>query len=338
MEQHRTIDETRRTILAGIAALLVQAPSIAHGRPRTAMRRLGALIGARADQPQGRANAAALLKGLSALGWKEGRNLRIDWRWAGGDRSLYERYAAELVALYPDVILASNSAAVAALRRHTRTIPVVFATVGDPVGQGFVASLARPGGNVTGFSVYDPAMAAKWLQLLAQITPRVAHVAVLYNPTTSPVAGLYLDAVEKAAPSLALTVRAAPFRNEDAIDATLAALVRQGHGGLLVLPDASTTLHRAAIIADSAKYRVPAVYPFRLFATAGGLMSYGINMADAYRRAAGYIDRILKGAKPAELPVQNPTKFDFVINMKTARALGITIAPTLLAAVDDVIQ
>ena len=334
----RNIDATRRTLLIGIASLLAQAPFAADAQPGRAPRRLGVLMGALASQPQGQANAAALLQGLGAIGWTEGGNLRIDWRWAGSDSKLYEDYAAELVALAPDVILASNGPAVEALRRQTRTIPIVFATVSDPVAQGIVASLARPGGDITGFTVYDPLMADKWLELLTQITPPVAHIAVLYNPATAGVASLSLRALEQAAPAAAVAVRAAPCHDDAEIDATITALAQEQRGGVLVLGDAFTTLHRDAIVALAARHSLPAVYPFRTFVAAGGLMSYGIDQADAYRRSAAYVDRILKGAKPSDLPVQNPTKFELVVNLKTAKALGIAFPTSILATADDVIE
>jgi putative tryptophan/tyrosine transport system substrate-binding protein len=338
VEQHRIVRTTRRTILTGIAATLVPGPWAAQAQQRDAMRRLGVLMGTVATDPQGQKNTAALEQGLGALDWKEGTNLRIDLRWAGGDRSLYERDAAELVALDADVLLAPSAPAVEALRRQSSTTPIVFTNIADPVGQGFVASLARPGGNITGFSAYDPPMAGKWLQMLTQITPPVVHVAVVYNPGTTPFAGLMLQAIEAAAPSLALTVRAAPIHDEAEIEAMMAALAREGRGGLLVLPEAFTTMHRVAIVALASRYRLPAAYPFGFFATVGGLMSYGIDQSDSMRRTAAYVDRILKGAKPGDLPVQAPTQFELLINLKTAKELGVTIAPSLLATADKVIE
>lgn len=335
---HHTAPMTRRSILSGITALAVQTPFVAYGQQSRGGRRLGVLMGARADQPEGRANSAALLKGLSALGWKQGSNLRIELRWAGSDRSLYRRYARELVALKPDVILASNSPAVRALRRQTSTIPIVFATVGNPVGQGFVASLARPGGNITGFRIYDPVMIGKWLQMLTQILPSPAHVAVLYNPVTAPYAGRFLHAAKAVAPSIGVAVRPAPCHSDGEIEAIATDVASKGRGGLVILPDAFTSLHRDAIVAMAARNRLPAVYPFRQFAAIGGLMSYGIEQADQYQRAADYIDRIFRGTKPGDLPVQSPTKFELVINLKTAKSLGITITTPLIAAADDVIE
>jgi putative tryptophan/tyrosine transport system substrate-binding protein len=327
----------RRDLIAflGGAAL---APLAAQAQPRDVMRRIGVLMALFANDPDGQARAAALVQGLGALNWREGGNLRIDWRWARGDPALYGRYAAELVALGPEVILAMGSPSVEALRRQTSTIPIVFAPVTDPVGQGFVASLARPGGTITGFSDYDPPMVGKWLGTLAQITPPVARVAVLYNPPTAPYADLMMHAIEAAAPSVAATVRAAPVRDVAEIEAMMTGLAREEHGGVLVLPGGFPVVHRDAIVALAARHRLPAVYPYRFFAADGGLMSYGVDDVDVFRRAADYVDRILKGAKPSDLPVQRPTKFELVINLKTAKALGVTVATSLLATADEVIE
>jgi putative ABC transport system substrate-binding protein len=325
----------RRTVLAGIAATLTQGVLAQQG---DTMRRIGVLMGPGADDPEGQARAAALVQGLAALDWKEGSNLNIDWRWAGGDRVLFDRYAAELVALGPAVILASGSAASEALRQQTNTIPIVFTLVVDPVGQRLVENLAQPGGNITGFSGFDPPMAGKWLGMLTQITPPVMRVAVLFDPATAPYAGLMLHAIEEAAPALGMVVRAAPVRNDSEIDAAIMGLSREERGGLVVLPGAFSNVHRDTIIALTARYIVPAIYPYRFFTTGGGLMSYGTDDADQYRRSASYIDRILKGAKSSDLPVQNPTKFDLVINVKTAKALGLTIPAPLLTSADEVIE
>ncbi|HEY8873607.1 MAG TPA: ABC transporter substrate-binding protein [Stellaceae bacterium] len=301
------------------------------------MPRLGALM-VDANGPLGQERAAALVQGLGAHNWHEGGNLRIDWRWGGGDPALFPRYAAELVALGPEILLAHGSPSVAALRRETSTIPIVFTGVVDPVGQGFVESLARPGGTITGFSAYDPPMAGKWLGMLTQISPPVARVAVLYNPATAPYAGLMLRVIEETAPSLAVAVRAVPVGEIAEIEAMMTDLAREERGGVLVLPDPFTVAHRDAIIALAARYRLPAVYAYSSFAASGGLMSYSIDPNDSFRRTATYVDRILKGAKPSDLPVQNPTKFEMVVNLTAAKALGVTIPPSLLAAADEVIE
>ncbi len=313
-------------------------PLAARAQQHDRLRRLGVLEGNRANDPQAQANAAALVQGLAALNWKEGDNLRIDWRWGGGDPALFARYAAELVALGPEVLLADSTPSLEVLRRQTRTIPIVFVGVFDPIGQGFVASLARPGGNITGFGAFDSPMAGKWLEMLTQITPPVARVAVLFNPATTPYADLILHTIEDAASSFAVAVRAAPVDSVSEVEAMMAELAREERGGVLVLPTVFTVSHRDAIIALAARYRLPAVYSFRFFAADGGLMSYGSDLADLHRRSAAYVDRILKGDRPDDLPVQQPTKFDLVINLKTAKALGLSVPLTLQVAADAVIE
>jgi putative tryptophan/tyrosine transport system substrate-binding protein len=313
-------------------------PLAARAQQHDRLRRLGVLEGNRANDPQAQANAAALVQALAALNWKEGDNLRIDWRWGGGDPALFARYAAELVALGPEVLLADSTPSLEVLRRQTRTIPIVFVGVFDPIGQGFVASLARPGGNMTGFGAFDSPMAGKWLEMLTQITPPVARVAVLFNPATTPYADLILHTIEDAAPSFAVAVRAAPVDSVSEVEAVMAGLAREERGGVLVLPTVFTVSHRDAIIALAARYRLPAVYSFRFFAADGGLMSYGSDLADLHRRSAAYVDRILKGDRPGDLPVQQPTKFDLVINLKTAKALGLSVPLTLQVAADAVIE
>jgi putative tryptophan/tyrosine transport system substrate-binding protein len=329
----------RRQFISALGGATLAWPLAARAQQRAGPRRLGVLMGYVENDPEGQSDAAAFVRGLGALNWKEGSNLRIDWRWGDSDPALFERYAAELIALGPELLLAgSSSTAVAALRRQTNTIPIVFANITDPVGQGVVVNLAHPGGNVTGFSNYDPQMAGKWLEMLTQLTPPVAHVATLYNPATAPYAPLLLHAIEVAAPSLAVAVRAAPVKDDAEIEAAMMSLAREERGGLLVLPDAFNNAHRDAIVALAARHRVPAVYPFRFFAVAGGLMSYGIDLIDLYRRSADYVDRLLKGTAPADLPVQAPVNFKMVVNLKTAKALGLTIPPTLLVAADEVIE
>jgi len=302
------------------------------------MRRIGVLLALLENDPMGQTRAKALVEALGALNWKEGDNIHIDWRWAGGDPALFERYATELVALRPDLLLANGTPSVAALQRQTSTIPIVFVVVTDPVGQGFVASISRPGGNITGFTDFDPPMANKWLSMLAQISPPAARTAVLFNPATAPFAGLMLRAIEEAAAYFALAARAAPCRDGAEIEAVMTELARNERGGLLVLPDAFTFAKRAVIIESAARNRLPAIYSQRSFVADGGLMSYGVDNPDVFRRAAGYVGRILRGEKPADLPVQAPSKFDLVINLKTARALGVTFAPALLATADEVIE
>jgi putative ABC transport system substrate-binding protein len=312
--------QLKRRELFSLLGGAVAWPLTASAQEPRAMRRLGVLIGV--SGPDGQARAAALVQGLAALNWHEGSNLQIDWRWAGGDITLYERYAAELVSLRPDVLHAQGSLPITLLRQHTSTIPIVFTIVADPLGQGFVASLARPGGNITGFSSFDPQMTGKWLEMLTQISPPVARAAVLFNPATALYAGLMLREIEEAARSLAVEVRAAPCSDYAEVAALMAGLAREERGGLLVLPGVFTDTYRVDIVVLAARYRIATVYPTREFVESGGMMSYGIDNIDVARRAADYIDRILRGAKPAELPVQRPTKFELMINLRTAKALG----------------
>ena len=314
-------------------------PRAARAQPlREGVRRLGALTVTAPNDPVSKGRATVLKQSLAALDWKEGSNLRIDWHDGGGDLALIERAADQLIAAAPDVLLAVGTPCVAELRRRTSTIPIVFAVVTDPIDQGFVAGLSHPGGNVTGFTDYDGPMAGKWLEMLMQIAPSAGHVAVLYNPATAPFAGIMMRTLQEAAPSLAVTVRAVPLRDAAAIAPTIAALSAERGTALLVLPDFFTMTNRAAILASAAQANLPAVYWNRAFVDDGGLMSYGTDNSDIIRGAAAYIDRILKGEKPVDLPVQNPTKFELALNLKTAKALGITISPTLLATADEVIE
>ena len=271
------------------------------------------------------------------MGWTIGSDLRIEARW-GTDPASFARYAAELIALDADVLVGEATPSAAAFQRQTRTIPIVFSGIADPVGQGFVASLARPGGNITGLSIFDAPMAGKWLEMLRQVSPPVARVAVLFNPATTPWAGMMLQALQQAAPSFDVAVRAAPVASEAELEALMAEIAREEHGGVLVLANVFAMTYREAIINLAAKHRLPAVYGFRVFVADGGLMSYGIDPAEVFPNTADYVDRILKGAKAGDLPVQQPTKFELVINLKTAKTLGITIAPILLATADEVIE
>jgi putative ABC transport system substrate-binding protein len=301
--------------------------------------RIGVLMGLAERDPQGQARVAAFRKGLQSLGWAEGRNVRIDIRWATtSDAPSMQRFAKELVALQPNVILSHNTPTTATLLRHTRTIPIVFAVVSDPIGSGFVASFPRPGGNVTGFTNIEPTMASKWLELLKEVAPRVARVNFLFNPTTAPYAQYYLSPFKIAADALGLEGSAAPVRNTSELESAIAAQARTPNGGLVVMTDSFLITHRAEITALAARYRVPAVYPFRDFIEVGGLLAYGNDLLDNFHRAAVYADRIIKGATPNELPVQAPVKFELVVNLKTAKALGLTIPPSILARADEVIR
>jgi putative ABC transport system substrate-binding protein len=323
------------TLLSGAAAW----PFMARAQ-QPVMRRIGLLTTFSESDALAEGWLAAFRKGLDALDWREEHNLQIDYRRAAGDSERLQASAKELVALQPDVIFAVTTPAVAALLRETRTLPIVFAQVSDPVGSGFVASLARPGGNVTGFTNIniESSIGGKWLQLVKQIAPAVRQVAMIYNPPTAPFADYYLRPFEAAAPALAVQATIAAVLTDADIENALAALAREGGGGFVVLPDTFTGIHRDQIVSLAARHHLPGVYPFRWFAELGGLLSYGIDSDDMFRRAASYVDRILKGGKPADLPVQAPTKYELVINLKAAKALGLEVPPTLLARADEVIE
>jgi putative ABC transport system substrate-binding protein len=321
------------TLLGGAAVW----PVAAHAQQRERMRRVGALIPASADDPDYQSWIGAFQQALAQSGWIIGRNVRIDIRWAGGHADDIRRHAAELVALAPDVILAHGTSTVRPLLQVTRTVPIVFPIAGDPVGAGFVDSLARPGGNVTGFMTLEFSFAGKWLELLKQIVPSVTRVAVLRDPSQG--SGTSQFAVIQAmAPSLGVEASPVNVRDASEIEHAINAFARAANGGLIVAPGGSASIHRALIIALAARHKLPAVYPGRHFATAGGLTSYEPDYIDQYQRAAGYVDRILKGDKPADLPVQAPTKYELVINLKTAKALGLEVPDKLLALADEVIE
>jgi putative ABC transport system substrate-binding protein len=322
------------TLLGGAAAAW---PLAARAQRPDSTRRIGVLTGAAENDPEGQLNVAAFRQGLQELGWTEGRNVRIEYRWTAADPERIRTYVAELVALRPDVIFANSSLVVAPLQKETRTIPIVFTQINDPVGSGFVASLARPGGNITGFTPGEFSMYGKFPAMLKEIAPSVTQMAVLLNPDQTPQLGM-LHAIEAVASSLGVRLNAAGVRDAAEIDRAVGAFERESNAGLIVLASPITNLHRDLIIALAAKYRLPAVYAYRYFVVEGGLISYGVNVAELYRRAAAYVDRILKGTNPADLPVQQPTKFELAINLKTAKALGITVPLTLLVAATDVIE
>jgi putative ABC transport system substrate-binding protein len=329
----------RREFIAGIGSAAAWPVVARAQQPPERMRRIGVFSNQTADDPDARARNAAFLQRLQELGWTVGRNVRIDYRWgAVGDFDQIRKYAIELVSLAPDVIVASGGSLVGPLQRATRTLPIVFPNAEDPVGAGFVDSLARPGGNITGFMTFEYSMAGKWLELLKQIAPSMMRVAVLRDATQG--GGTSEFAVIQAmAPSLRVEVNN-PVNVRDAaeIERAIAVFAGSPNGGLVVTPGPTTIIHRELIIALAAQRKLPAVYPNRLFVIDGGLISYGPNFLDLYRRAAGYVDRILKGEKPADLPVQAPTHYETVINLKTAKALGLEIPQTLLATADEVIQ
>jgi putative tryptophan/tyrosine transport system substrate-binding protein len=322
------------TVLGGAAAW----PLAGYAQQPAQLRRLGVLIGFAENDPGTRTILAAFTRSLRQLGWAEGENIRIDYRFAAGDPALFKTYAAELVGLSPDAILALNSPAVAALRQQTRTIPIVFMRVIDPVGQDFVQSLAQPGGNITGFSLYDAPLMGKWLQLLKEVAPRVARVVVIFNPATAPYATLLNRAIEAAAPSLGMTATFAAVHDDPGIEDAIAAQAREPGGGLIALPDSFITSHRDVVIAAAARHRLPMMGSPELFPRSGALMSYSTGLVEMSAQAASYIDRILKGASPADLPVQQPTKYRLVINLKTAKALGLTVPPSMLDLADEVIE
>ena len=312
----------RRDFITLVGGAALAMPRVARSQEQ--MKRVGVLMGYAESDREGQAWVAAFREGLQKLGWAEGRNIRIDIRWAtAGDAASIHRFAQELVALQPDLILAQSTPITAALLQQTRTIPLVFALVADPVGSGFVASLPRPSGNVTGFTTIEPTMAGKWLELLKEIAPRVNRVAFLFNPATATYAEYFLNPFKAAAASFAVEAIAAPVRDRSELESVFAAQAREPNGGLIVMPDSFTNVHRVEITSLAARYRLPAVYALRFFAELGGLLSYGSDPLDNWRRAATYADRILKGAKPSELAVQAPVKFELVINLKTAKALGM---------------
>jgi putative ABC transport system substrate-binding protein len=297
------------------------------------------LIGYAESNVEGQANVAAFREGLQKLGWTEPGNIRIDIRWATpDDAAARHQLAKELVALQPELILSNNTPTTAALLQQTRSIPIIFGNVSDPVGSGFVASFARPGGNVTGFTNLEPAMTGKWLELLKEVAPRVTHVAILFNPITAPYSAFYVEPFKAAAASFAVQAISAPVRNASELRSAIAAQAREPNGGLVVMTDSFMVNHSEEIALLAARHRLPAVYPYRFFAERGGLLAYGNDRLDNFRRAAAYADRILKGEKPDELPVQAPAKFELVINLKTARALGLNVPPHLQQRADEVIE
>jgi putative ABC transport system substrate-binding protein len=327
----------RREFISLVGGAAVAWPIAAHAQQGERVRRIGALMSF-AESAEAQARIAAFRDGLQMLGWTEGRNIRIDTRWAKADVESIQRFAKELVALQPELVLSAATPTTAALMQQTRTIPIIFAVVSDPIGSGFVASYAQPGGNVTGFTNFEPTMAGKWLELLREIVPRVERVAFLFNPGTAPYAEYYLNAFKAAAASFAMEATVAHVRNTSELASVVAAQAREPNGSLIVMPDSFTAAHRAEITSLAARHRLPAVYPFRYFAEVGGLVSYGNDVFDNYRRAASYADRILKGAKPSELPVQAPVKFELVINLKTAKALGLDVPMHLQQRADEVIE
>jgi putative ABC transport system substrate-binding protein len=317
------------TLLGGAAAW----PLAARGQQGERMRRIGVLMHLAADDPEGQRRVAAFLQGLQEAGWVVGRNVDIDMRWAAGEADRFRRYAMEIVALTPDVILTSATPSIRAMQQATRTVPIVFVLVPDAVGTGIVDSLSRPGGNATGFTSTELGMPVKWLELLKEIAPKMTRAAVLRDAADATAIGQF-GAVKGAAPSFGVEISPIGVGNAEEIERGITAFAREPNGGLIVLPVPTTVMHRTLIIMLAAQHRLPAVYNSRYWIAEGGLVSYGPDVLDQYRRTAGYVDRILRGTKPADLPVQAPTKYEFVINLKTAKALGLEVPPSLLARAD----
>jgi putative ABC transport system substrate-binding protein len=327
----------RRQFISLLGGAAAAWPLAARAQQRERMRRVGVFTPGAADDPEHQARNAAFLQGLGELGWIVGRNMRIEYRWGAGDYERFRAMAAELVALAPDVILAQGSSTVTALQKTSSTVPIVFANVTDPVGSSLVTSLARPGGNATGFVTTEFGFSGKWLELLKELAPRVTRVAVLRSSAVASQIGLF-GGIQSVAPSLGVELR--PINTGDAgeIERAVAAFAGKPNGGLIAASGSGVLLHRELIVALAARHRLPAVYPYRSHVTSGGLACYGPDSVDQFRRAAQYVDRILRGEKPADLPVQAPTKYELLINLKTAKALGLAVPPTLLARADEVIE
>jgi putative tryptophan/tyrosine transport system substrate-binding protein len=327
----------RREFIALLGGTAAAWPLAARAQQREKMRRVGVLMSITADDPEAPARVTAFAQGLQELGWRDGRDVRIDYRWAAADATSFHRLAEELLTFGPDVIIASSLPSVVALQQATRTVPIVFVGVADPVGAGLVEGLAHPGGNTTGFSIFEYSISGKWLELLKEIAPRVRRAAVIRDHLLTSGTAQF-SVIQSVAHSLGAELTPVGARGADEIERGLSTFAREPNGGVIVTASPLTILHRNLIITLVARHQLPAVYPFRYFATSGGLISYGPDVAGQYRRAAGYVDRILKGEKPADLPVQTPTKYELVLNLKTARALGLEVPPTLLARADEVIE
>jgi putative ABC transport system substrate-binding protein len=324
------------TLLGGAAAAW---PLVARAQQPDQVRRVGVLSSISESDPEAQSMVAALHEGLRELGWVDGRNLQIDHRWGAGNPEQIAVFAKELVALKPEVIVAHTTPSVIALRKQTNTISIVFVQVSDPIGTGFVTNLAHPGGNITGFTNFESSMVGKWVEMLKEMAPDISRVAFLFNPQTAPyVTRYYQGPLETSARSLGLQPSASPVHNAREIESAIIAIGREPGGSFIIMPDSFNIVHRNRIIALAAQYRLPTISPYRFAVKEGGLMAYGVEQVELFRLAASYVDRILKGTKPAELPVQAPTKFELVINLKTAKALGLTVPPALLASADEVIE
>jgi putative ABC transport system substrate-binding protein len=328
----------RRELIALIGGTVASWPPAAWAQQPNRMRRLGVLMAVAESDADVQKGIAIFLQRLLELGWKDGRNIRIDYRWGGGDAELIETLAKELFDLQPDVLVGHSTPSAKALLKQTRVIPIVFLTVTDPLGQGLVASLSNPGGNITGFSVFEFSLGSKWLETLKQIAPGIRRVTAIFNPETAPYYGLYLQSISATLPALAVQSIAAPVHSEADIENVIRKVASEPDSGLFVLPDSHNVVHRKRIIELTVKFRLPTIYYFRYFVSDGGLISYGPDELDLFRRTAGYVDRILKGTDPSDLPVQQPTKFELVINLRTAKEMGIEMPASLLARADEVIE
>jgi putative tryptophan/tyrosine transport system substrate-binding protein len=328
----------RRKFLATLGGGAVAWPLAASAQHLGKVPLVGALIPFAEGDEEAERRRNAFQRGLEAFSWTNGQNIRIEYRWVGSDPNRIRSYAADIVGLAPDVILANATPVLAAIRQETRTIPIVFVQVIDPVSRGFVKSLAQPGGNVTGFTNFEFPMGGKWVEVLKEVAPRITSIAVVFNPDTAPYGEPFFQQITTSASSLSIEAIEARVRNVVELEKAVAGIAAKSNGSLIVLPDTFTTVHRDSIIALADRHQLPGVYPFRYFATRGGLVSYGVDAEDMFRRSAGYVDRILNGEKPANLPVQAPTKYELVLNLKTAKALGLDIPPTLLARADEVIE
>jgi putative ABC transport system substrate-binding protein len=329
----------RREVIKLIGGAAASWPLAVHAQQNDEIRRIGVVVNVAADDPEAQTSIAAFKQAMQQLGWSEGRNLQIDFRGAAGDPERMQAFAKEIVALQPHVILTRSTPVTAALLKQTRTIPIVFTAVSDPVGEHFVESLARPGGNATGFTNVESSLTGKWLELLKEVAPGIKRVAFIFNPKLAPGGGSYYTRlIEASAPTFAVTPTVAPVHDAAAIERAIGEFAREPNGGLVVLPDATTLVHRKLVIALADRHRVPAIYAFRIIVMDGGLISYGIDVVDQWRQAAAYVDRILKGAKPAELPVQLPTKFAMDINLKTAKRLGLNVPLLMQQRADEVVE
>jgi putative ABC transport system substrate-binding protein len=327
----------RREFIAGLGSAAAW-PLAVRAQPGERMRRIGVLLGGDENDPDLKARISAFTQAVAELGWTDGRDVRMDFRWAGGDINRIQLLAHQLVDLQPDIVFADSTLATAAVQREKRTIPIVFAGLTDPVAGGLVARLDRPGGNITGFAIFEPTLGGKWLELLSEIAPGLKRAAIMFNPDTAPYAAAYLPPLETAARSLKVALTTASVHSDGEIETAIIALGKEPGGGLVVIPDIFTIVHRVPIISAAARNNLPAVYTLSEFAKDGGLLSYGADTVDIHRRAATYVDRILRGAKPGDLPVQFPTKYEMVVNLKTAKALGLTVPQSILLSADEVIE